>query len=299
MAAIRETRGQAEAEYRHKLSDELAKAEQKANGLTQDLIKAEQKTRLQLLTAPVDGMVQQLGIHTVGGVVTPAQSLLVIVPSDSRAGTGLVIVDDQGYIFTPSALYLEAEQRGIEAPNALRLSRDQATEAQARLSPAAKAIAVAPANTAEERERLKEQAVELNSTPVDEAKVGEISERLKEAPPVSFDVARQVRIFESYLQYVDLRLTGAAIHRHRISIPRRIQNLGSDEKVPECLRTTFDLIERESELSPKPIEDELNEIRRNLTRPLGKEHGRVILKSRKPLLENRLMRLSKTRKLSR
>ena len=83
-AAIRETRGQAEAEYRHKLSDELAKAEQKANGLTQDLIKAEQKTRLQLLTAPVDGVVQQLAIHTVGGVVTPAQSLLVIVPSDSR-----------------------------------------------------------------------------------------------------------------------------------------------------------------------------------------------------------------------
>src|SRR6266480_4391284 len=70
VAAIRETRGQAEAEYRRTLSDELAKSEQ--------------KTRLQLLTAPVDGVVQQLAIHTVGGVVTPAQSLLVVVPSDSR-----------------------------------------------------------------------------------------------------------------------------------------------------------------------------------------------------------------------
>ena len=84
VAAIRETLGQAVAEYGHTLSNELAKAEQKANGLTQDLIKAEQKTRLQLLTAPVDGVVQQLAIHTVGGVVTPAQSLLVVVPSDSR-----------------------------------------------------------------------------------------------------------------------------------------------------------------------------------------------------------------------
>src|SRR5262249_44336008 len=83
-AAIRETRGQAEAEYRRSLSDELAKAGQKANGLAQDLIKAEQKTRLQRLAAPVDGVVQQLAIHTVGGVVTPAQSLLVVVPSDSR-----------------------------------------------------------------------------------------------------------------------------------------------------------------------------------------------------------------------
>ena len=29
-------------------------------------------------------MVQQLAVHTVGGVVTPAQSLLVVVPSDSQ-----------------------------------------------------------------------------------------------------------------------------------------------------------------------------------------------------------------------
>jgi hypothetical protein len=81
----------------------------------------------------------------------------IIVNSTPGLRTGLVIVDDQGYIFTPTALYLEAEQGGIEAPNALRLSRDQATEAQARLSPAAKAIAVARANTAEERERLKQE----------------------------------------------------------------------------------------------------------------------------------------------
>ena len=84
VAAIRETRGQAMAEYRHTISDDLAKAEQKANGLAQDLIKAEQKTRFQLLSAPVDGVVQQLAVHTVGGVVTPAQPLLVVVPSDSR-----------------------------------------------------------------------------------------------------------------------------------------------------------------------------------------------------------------------
>jgi hemolysin D len=74
-AAILETRGQTEAEYRHALSDDLTKAEQKASGLAQDLIKAEQRTNLQRLTAPVDG---------VGGVVTPAQSLLMVVPSDSH-----------------------------------------------------------------------------------------------------------------------------------------------------------------------------------------------------------------------
>src|SRR5712671_3890719 len=43
VAAIRETRLQAEAEYRRTLSDDLAKSEQKARGVAQDLVKAEQR----------------------------------------------------------------------------------------------------------------------------------------------------------------------------------------------------------------------------------------------------------------
>ena len=99
VAAIRETRAQAAAEYSKGLSDDLAKSEQKANGLAQDLIKAQQKTRLQQLTSPVDGVVQQLAVHTVGGVVTPAQSLLVIVPTDSQLEVeALVSNRDIGFV---------------------------------------------------------------------------------------------------------------------------------------------------------------------------------------------------------
>jgi hemolysin D len=84
VAVLVETRIKTAAEYERTLLDDLAKAEQKVAGLTQDVIKAEQRTKLQFLTAPVDGVVQQLAVHTVGGVVTPAQALLVIVPLDSR-----------------------------------------------------------------------------------------------------------------------------------------------------------------------------------------------------------------------
>src|SRR6185295_3768087 len=56
----------------------------KAVSLEQELIKAEQRTKLQLIVSPVDGVVQQLAIHTTGGVVTPAQALLVVVPTDSH-----------------------------------------------------------------------------------------------------------------------------------------------------------------------------------------------------------------------
>jgi hemolysin D len=84
VAAIRETRAQAEGEYRRMLFDDLGKVEPKAAGLAQDVIKAEERTKLQELKAPVDGVVQQLAVHTVGGVVTPAQPLLVLVPVDSH-----------------------------------------------------------------------------------------------------------------------------------------------------------------------------------------------------------------------
>jgi membrane fusion protein, hemolysin D len=84
LAAIIETRAQTAAEYRRNLLSDLATAEQKAGALQQDLIKAQERLRLQSLIAPIDGIVQQLAVHTVGGVVTPAQELLVVVPTDSQ-----------------------------------------------------------------------------------------------------------------------------------------------------------------------------------------------------------------------
>ncbi|HYM04409.1 MAG TPA: HlyD family type I secretion periplasmic adaptor subunit, partial [Stellaceae bacterium] len=84
LAALKEQRQQSLAEYRRGNLGDLAQAEQKAASLKEQLIQAEQRRQLQTLTAPVDGTVQQLAVHTVGGVVTPAQQLMVIVPADSR-----------------------------------------------------------------------------------------------------------------------------------------------------------------------------------------------------------------------
>lgn len=84
IALLKETKEKAAAEYRRATYDALAKAEQKAASAAQEVIKADRRTKLQRLTAPVDGVVQQLAVHTVGGVVTPAQALAVVVPSESQ-----------------------------------------------------------------------------------------------------------------------------------------------------------------------------------------------------------------------
>jgi hemolysin D len=99
LAAIVETRAQTVAEYRRTWSAELVEAERKATGLADDVVKATERTRLQALTAPVAGTVQQLAVHTVGGVVTPAQSLLVIVPADSRLEIEAMVANrDIGFV---------------------------------------------------------------------------------------------------------------------------------------------------------------------------------------------------------
>lgn len=215
----------------------------------------------------------------------------ITVRSTPGLRTGLLVIDDGGFIFTPIARYLEADRRETDAPNALRLSPEQVREALARLSPAAKAIAVAMAKTPDERQRIQEQAVEVRSDDIPSTHFAEVEQSLKDAPPVRFDVARQVRVFEPYLQYVELHLTGAAIQRRKLAIPKVIQNLGAAEGAQSRFNTTFDLIERESELSSKHIEDALKEIRDNFTPSLGRDHGRVLLKRKKPLFEQRLEEL--------
>jgi len=85
-ATLREVSGQrAEllAESRRISLDSINDGQQKVAALEQDQLKADSRSTLMQLTSPVDGTVQQLVVHTVGGVVTPAQPLMVIVPQDN------------------------------------------------------------------------------------------------------------------------------------------------------------------------------------------------------------------------
>jgi hemolysin D len=87
------------AETKRALSERHAQASSKREQLTQELSKAEQRSRLTQLTAPVDGTVQQVAVHTVGGVVTPAQALMVIVPKDAQVSAEVVVDNkDIGFV---------------------------------------------------------------------------------------------------------------------------------------------------------------------------------------------------------
>lgn len=199
--------------------------------------------------------------------------------------SGVLIVDDRGWIFTPIAHYLEDDPHSDETPNAIELSQPQVELFALRFCPATKFEAIHAEKDPDAATEIADLPDELGINQVDDDHFEEVKEAIKFAPPVKFDVVRQVRVFEPYLQYVEMKLSGAAIQNHRVQIPADIQKLGASADLEGRLRTTFDLLSRSSSLSSGKLEEELNQIRKDLTPSLGKSHGRAVLKSAKPHFE--------------
>ena len=83
LESLSERRKVTDAQYQSRWMAELTETETKLSSYVEEIAKAERRLALTTLTAPVSGTVQQLAVHTEGGVVTEAQPLMVIVPDDS------------------------------------------------------------------------------------------------------------------------------------------------------------------------------------------------------------------------
>jgi len=86
------------ATFRKDQLDDLDKAQQQLTQTKDEETKADVHQELTRLTAPVSGTVQQLAVHTVGGVVTTAQSLMEIVPDDTLEVEANVSNKDIGFV---------------------------------------------------------------------------------------------------------------------------------------------------------------------------------------------------------
>ncbi len=78
---------------------ELQKASHDRAEAQSELAKAERRTGLTSVTAPVDGIVQDLSVHTEGGVVQAGQQLLHVVPNDGAVAIEVVVENkDAGFV---------------------------------------------------------------------------------------------------------------------------------------------------------------------------------------------------------
>lgn len=76
-----------ENENKITLLNQIVEKEKEVRSVETELTKAQKKFEFQKLYSPVDGIISGIGTYTIGGVVTPAQPLISIVPD----GTPLII----------------------------------------------------------------------------------------------------------------------------------------------------------------------------------------------------------------
>ncbi len=120
----------ARSEFYRQTLESLDEAERRRDALAQEIIKAETRLRALTLKAPVDGRVQQLSIHTVGAVVTPAQQLMVIVPEDNELEVEAVLENrDIGFVEVGQTAEIKIDtfpftRYGTIAGKVVNLSRD-------------------------------------------------------------------------------------------------------------------------------------------------------------------------------
>ncbi len=87
IAAINEAQQQInalKADTSSKLLAQIADSRNQLATITEELIKARDMNDKQILYAPVSGYVQQLAVNTIGGVVTEAQQLMIVVPEEEN-----------------------------------------------------------------------------------------------------------------------------------------------------------------------------------------------------------------------
>ena len=91
-------------------SERLTQARSKATQLRQEGSKTDQRERLTRLRAPVAGTVQQLAVHTAGGVVTPAQALMVVVPDGAEVTAEVMLENkDIGFVHPGQAVAVKLD----------------------------------------------------------------------------------------------------------------------------------------------------------------------------------------------
>jgi hemolysin D len=98
------------AETLRALNERAAQARLRLAQLTQESTKSQQRARQTQLLAPATGTVQQLAVHTAGGVVTPAQPLLVVVPDNAQVTAEVLLENkDVGFVNPGQAASIKFE----------------------------------------------------------------------------------------------------------------------------------------------------------------------------------------------
>jgi hypothetical protein len=185
--------------------------------------------------------------------------------------TCVMVSDGSGFAFFTPPMLVELQDDQHVGANALAL---QPAQVQAVLGaffpPAASSGRPAP-------------SPELGKQPLTGQQLQQVKTALDANPPQKFDVARKVNVFNAFIEFVELRLTGLHIGRHTVQLPRDLVLALRDDATAKRLLTTFKLVSDESKVAKEAgdIDQTVRALREKYTRSLGEGLGSVILRSKR------------------
>ena len=107
---ILEQRRRVDAEFERRARTRLVEAERLVVSLAQEFAKAEQHLGYQRLVSPIDGIVHQRAVHTLGGVVAAGETLMLIVPDEAALEVEALVPNrDAGFIAIGQTAQLKLE----------------------------------------------------------------------------------------------------------------------------------------------------------------------------------------------
>jgi HlyD family secretion protein len=157
ISSIAQTKGkiaQVDQDMRAETGKDLGEIRGKISELLERKVAAEDQLRRIEIKAPLDGVVHQSGVHTIGGVITPGEQIMLVVPEADALTVEVKIAPqdiDQVRMDQPAALKFSAfnqrttpEVDGIVSLVSADVTQDQKTGASfytARISVAADELA--------------------------------------------------------------------------------------------------------------------------------------------------------------
>lgn len=173
---------------------------------------------------------------------------------------GVVVTDETTTVYSPIPRLIEAGGQPGERVNAVRFDTPI-------LDPAAHTDS-------------DFHSIDLHPDPVRPTDVQETTENLSSNPPAKFDVARKVRVFNAQFEFVEFEMHGLFLSRKRVSIPSDLMGLAKDPKAQKLLKSSFQLIDENSDISGERV-TRLKQfiVKTYLTNLPG--YGTVILRSNK------------------
>lgn len=215
---------------------------------------------------------QIVAISRLGSTIEIAQGLRL----------GLLIVDAQAFIFTPTAQGIEAEVRENSEPNALRLDADETRRL---------IISI-----------VTEKPTGAPQRPiVSEEKVMELQAEIKAGNPITPQKQRMLEILRQRVKIIQFEIRGYQIGRRRLDLPQKvIEILGSErDEINERLSASWRLFKNDSvdkalAEQQNALENDLAKLKKDHLQRLG-HYGYGLLESFKPDFEKAWISFQKER----